>query len=575
MSLADTDREVYLQRFTADYITQLCTLNHIDINAVKTKQDRIKGLCGLPNMKEPVAPSVQPDLGQILEKLESIRKNETEALCQSLLQAMTAATKSSISAIRVGPELPDFHKFSSDDDITCYLSTFERMATAANKTKDQWPRLLEPYLTGKAQKAFHALSEEDKKQYDKIVQIILRHFQLTPEAYRIKFRTASKGPEETFEEFSTRLELYFRRWLEPKEDMSGSSDFKRMMHLIVIDQFLSSITNDNFRTKLREKKATSVQAVARIADEHVLNRKAETSGKPFPTARNYSTQSSSTEKRQETKSEDSNQSRSTGANTTAKRMGRFEAVCFRCHQLGHKVADCPFPAPNRADARSTSSAKPIVEVRQSIGRSTDKPLKPTDGSRVSLIKSPVHHESDDDTSGPYIIARVHGHDVKALLDTGSAMSLIDADLCETLGLAVTPESSIGPLTTVDGSQFHTSGIAAEAIAVAGVDVDISLHQVKKLPTPVLLGNDFARKANLVIDFVHNTYWLETSPTEPHIKWPLLGLKTDNYPPDDVTSVSLPVLADQADEGMDPGLTEDETLEVEQLLEEFPDLSWFD
>ena len=34
----------------------------------------------------------------------------------------------------------------------------------------------------KAQKAFHALSEEDKKQYDKVVQIILCHFQLTPEA---------------------------------------------------------------------------------------------------------------------------------------------------------------------------------------------------------------------------------------------------------------------------------------------------------------------------------------------------------------------------------------------------------
>ena len=67
----------------------------------------------------------------ILEKLEMIRKGETAALCESLLKAM-ADTKS-VSAIQVGPELPDFHKLASDDDITCYLATFERMATAAKK----------------------------------------------------------------------------------------------------------------------------------------------------------------------------------------------------------------------------------------------------------------------------------------------------------------------------------------------------------------------------------------------------------------------------------------------------------
>ena len=45
------DRAVYLRRFTGDYITHLCQLNHIDINEVKTKQERIDSLCDLPQMK--------------------------------------------------------------------------------------------------------------------------------------------------------------------------------------------------------------------------------------------------------------------------------------------------------------------------------------------------------------------------------------------------------------------------------------------------------------------------------------------------------------------------------------------
>ena len=149
--------------------------------------------------------------------------------------------------------LPDFYK-SADDDITCYLVTFERRAKSQNKPKDDWPRLLEPYLTGKAQKAFHALSEDEKKDFDKIVDIILRHYQLTPEAYRVKFRTASKKSDETFEEFAARLEQCMQRWLKPTDETSTSSNVKRMFELLLIDQFLSSIRNENLRLKLREKK---------------------------------------------------------------------------------------------------------------------------------------------------------------------------------------------------------------------------------------------------------------------------------------------------------------------------------
>ncbi len=33
------ERAVYLRRFTNEYIVQLCQINHIDVNEIKTKQD--------------------------------------------------------------------------------------------------------------------------------------------------------------------------------------------------------------------------------------------------------------------------------------------------------------------------------------------------------------------------------------------------------------------------------------------------------------------------------------------------------------------------------------------------------
>ena len=192
------------------------------------------------------------------------------------------------------------------------------MAKAAKKPKEDWPRLLEPYLTGKAQKAFYALKEEDKKDFQKIVDIILRHYQLTSEAYRVKFRSATKEHQETFEEFATRLELYFKRWLKPSNETAATADIKRIFEQLLIDQFLSTIKNDNLRLKLREKKLTTVQAVARCADEHVLNRRMENTSASTHPRQSLTPQPDNSDRRTPAKLDNTNPSNHpTGSTTTA------------------------------------------------------------------------------------------------------------------------------------------------------------------------------------------------------------------------------------------------------------------
>ena len=102
------DRSVYLNRFTAEHIARLCELNHIDTQEIKTKAERLACLVELPHMT---------------------RKQETEQLCNSFMQAVTS------SAPRPSAELSGLHKLSVDDDISCYLNTFERIATTAGKDK--------------------------------------------------------------------------------------------------------------------------------------------------------------------------------------------------------------------------------------------------------------------------------------------------------------------------------------------------------------------------------------------------------------------------------------------------------
>ena len=67
------------------------------------------------------------------------------------------------------------------------------------------------------------------------MDIVLYQYQLTPEAYRLKFKTASKNSDETFEEFTTRLELYLRRWLKPDNDTTATQDANSMFELSLID----------------------------------------------------------------------------------------------------------------------------------------------------------------------------------------------------------------------------------------------------------------------------------------------------------------------------------------------------
>ena len=403
------EKAVYLHvcRYTSEYIVQLCQINHIDINEVKTKQERIECLCELPHMKEPT-------------EYQSQRQSDVHVHVLQLLENQQFRESA----------VPDFHKLSTDDDITCYLATFERMATAKKELKEEWPRLLEPYLTGKAQQAFHSLTESDKKYLTKIRVIILRRYQLTPEAYRLKFKTSSKKPDETFEEFATRLELYVKKFTFPSEESKASSDITRVLELVMTDQFLSTIhvADDGLWLKLREIKFPTTQATAKFADELILNRKTvynANTNKPQQFIHTKSQSFSSRPIRPEHKFDRSEYPRTdvpadkptyTKERISSRSTGKFDSVCYRCHEMGHQIADCLYPPVQRSQWKQHQSK---MDPKPYVPKSAETSAKSAETAKahVNFLIMPSLNDSTDfehKSSGPNIASRVGDREVTAL-----------------------------------------------------------------------------------------------------------------------------------------------------------------
>ncbi|PIK40206.1 hypothetical protein BSL78_22954 [Apostichopus japonicus] len=236
---SETERYPHLKYMLSEYIKELCENYCLDLKVLKTKEERVKALQTIPNLSD-VTSKFSP--------------------------------KMSVNSPIVKFRLEGLHPLGAEDDLECYLSTFERLCNSQEIPSKRWPILLEPYLTGKAQKAFHILSESQKQSYVVVKDALLAAFQLTPDTYREKFRSAVKGPSETFRQYGSRLSLYLRRWTAPTDRLASSPEFTRIMDLIAVDQMISSLRDESLRLKLLEQKWTSLVEISDFADNILVAR---------------------------------------------------------------------------------------------------------------------------------------------------------------------------------------------------------------------------------------------------------------------------------------------------------------
>ena len=84
-----------------------------------------------------------------------------------------------------------------EKEVDKYFLHFEKVAENLKWPREHWTLLLQSVVIGKAREIYTQLSLEQSSDYDKVKELILKAYELVPEAYRQKFRDCRKEPNQT------------------------------------------------------------------------------------------------------------------------------------------------------------------------------------------------------------------------------------------------------------------------------------------------------------------------------------------------------------------------------------------
>ena len=79
-----------------------------------------------------------------------------------------------------------------EKEVDKYFLHFEKVAENLNWPKEHWTLLLQSVLIGKAREIYTQLGVEQSHHYETVKELILKGYDLVPEAYRQKFRNCKK-----------------------------------------------------------------------------------------------------------------------------------------------------------------------------------------------------------------------------------------------------------------------------------------------------------------------------------------------------------------------------------------------
>ena len=194
-----------------------------------------------------------------IQEREKERQFELEKL---KLQQSNHPIGQSFDVIKNFQAVPSFQ----EDDVDMFFLHFKKLATNLNWPKDHWTILLQKAFVGKAREIFAQLSVEQSQKYEYVKDVVLRGYQLNPEAYRQKFRNCQRDISQTFVEFARVKEQLIDRWCHSKK---VNKDFEKLRQLILIEEFKRRIPF-HMKTFIDEKQVENLQQAADLADEYFL-----------------------------------------------------------------------------------------------------------------------------------------------------------------------------------------------------------------------------------------------------------------------------------------------------------------
>ncbi|CAJ0937133.1 unnamed protein product [Ranitomeya imitator] len=152
----------------------------------------------------------------------------------------------------------------AEEDIDGFLQDFERQCALHQvKPEGQVQILAASKLTGRAADAYHTVPDEDCMDYERIKEVILARYALTPEAYRQKFRGLIKRVTDTHAEWASKLRQSLLQWVQG----SQATTKEDILQLFLLERFFNGLTPET-QEWLRDRRPTTLEEAARLANEH-------------------------------------------------------------------------------------------------------------------------------------------------------------------------------------------------------------------------------------------------------------------------------------------------------------------
>ena len=421
--------------------------------------------------------------------------------------------------------VPPFH----EKEVDKYFLHFEKVAENLKWPREHWTLLLQSVVKGKAREIYTQLSLEQSSDYDKVKELILKAYELVPEAYRQKFRDCRKKPNQTHVEFARTKEQLFDRWCSSKK---VGSDHEKLRQLILVEEFKWCINSD-VRAFLNEKEVENLDVAARLADDYSLTHKTFFVNKPFPRkpfnpqlkftpqSRPFIPQSKPYSPQSGPKSNPSNPSDNSSHSFTPK--PRFsgenkgqsplsQPICNYCKQSGHIISEY-IALKRKREKERQESPKPTgltsLRLKPQSSIQDENPIlaKTSETDAVMEIYEPFLSDGSMSLNSDF----AQSTPIKILRDTGASQSLILADT-----LPFSGKTSSGTSVLIQGVECGFINVPLHNIYLSS-DLVTGLVAVGIRPSlpfkgvHLLLGNDLAGDKVVVDPLLTSTPCVDQPP----------------------------------------------------------------
>ena len=221
-----------------------------------------------------------------------------------------------------------------EKEVDKYFLHFEKVAENLNWPKEHWTLLLQSVLIGKAREIYTQLGVEQSHHYETVKELILKGYELVPEAYRQKFRNCKKDSNQTHVEFARNKEQLFDRWCCSKKI---DENYDKLRQLMLVEEFKRCIQSD-VKTFLDEKQVETLEEAARLADDYYLTHKVSFIAKPKPTSSHPQNKFMSGNSSGMPSQSNTPKPKSTSETKSQYPLSR--PTCNYCKKPGHLVSEC-------------------------------------------------------------------------------------------------------------------------------------------------------------------------------------------------------------------------------------------